>query len=166
MTTRFFYIFNALVLTLHTIQGYSQENTRVETYKFYSDRSIYHHPTMKDYLFFKIDAGDFVVFEFYSNNSGESGNNSVADARLVFQIEKGLDKFSIEGGDISEKNVGRYVQQCKCMDKGVQNISSGLISGEKLTDEIWLVSVDVKIIGWQSGKEYNFAFKREFNYSK
>lgn len=130
---------------------------------FFEKSQIQHDSSR--YQSFQVQNGEFLVFQFISDNSGEPGNSSTAESVIAFQVENGLDDFELKGEELS-KHQAIYIQRCRCQDRGIQLIHSGEIHGKKLSTGNWKIEGEVEAIGRITGKTYHLPLNGEFKVSE
>jgi len=151
-----FLLFVAVFTIGHSFaQGFEEQRQ----FRYYENSRIEYDSV--NYNSFSIVGGSYTVFEFTSDNAGDPGNHSRAESKIVFQIEKGADKFQLADGDIAAHN-GIYTQLCRCQDRGVQPIRKGYIRGERSTSGTWDVEIDVTFPGRLTGKDYHIAVTGDY----
>lgn len=138
------------------LQAPAQELELVESFEFFEDSKIVYN-TERPYLqkLYRLEEGEYTVFEYRSNNGGDPGNHSNGEVVWAFQIDSELESFELNQDQIKEA-LGLYNQLCRCQDKGINKISSGSISGIKKPNG-WLITIDVIASGRKTSYPYSFT---------
>lgn len=98
----------------------------------------------------EITEGDKLVFvyEYHSETDERIADDGYSDY-INFEIDSGLSSFKIEGDDLVMANV-TFRKSCFCYfeDTPEKNVApTGVISGEKITDQRWRINLDVTFYG-------------------
>ena len=131
----------------------SQEFKLIESF-VYSENSQIEYDTARPYLqkLYGLVAGESTVFEYKSNNAGDTGNHSEGHVIWAFQINTGVDSFRLANAELKEARAV-YNQLCRCQDKGISKISSGEITGVKKMDS-WHITMDIEALGRKTTYPY------------
>lgn len=141
------------------MQAVGQDSEEKRELVFF-ENSQFEHDSVRSTTYV-IKEGEFVVFQWITDNGGEPGNHSVAESLLAFQTESGVDEFELIDEEIANLK-GFYVQRCRCQDRKIQLIHSGRIHGKKLPSGNWMIEIDVVAIGTLTGKTYRLQLEDEF----
>lgn len=136
----------------------AQSAELVEEFKCYSNSQMVHDSIR--HKSFSINEGTNVVFEFVSNNAGEPGNYSIAETKVIFQIDQSTDRVNWNAQEVIKQGI-IYMQLCQCQDEGIQFAKDGFVRAEKTAESIWTVEFDLIFKGAKTGKVYHIADHRE-----
>lgn len=146
----------SLLCAFMLMDGFSQGFMESKAFILYENSQINHDSA--HYKTYKIDAGDFLVFEFRTDNGGDPGNHSVADSRVAFYIDSDVSSFNYSNEEMLITGL-LYIQRCHCQDKGIHIINEGTLKGEKQANGSWSVEFDVSFLGRNTGKVYRIHEK-------
>jgi len=136
----------------------AQNAELVEELKCYAKSQMVHDSIR--HKSFSINEGPNLVFEFLSNNAGEPGNNSIAETKVLFQIDQNVDRIDWNVKEVAKLGI-IYIQLCQCQDEGIQFATSGFVRAEKTAESSWTVEFDLMFKGAKTGKVYHIAENRE-----
>gem|GEM_PF-507139 len=154
------YLCATIMLILGSI-GVAQTQQSHEQFVLHEHAQITYNKVKMRSRFYKIEAGDALVFEYISDNGGEPGNESEAKSYISFQIPEDVKEF--EYTDANLQQIGAiYVQDCRCQDRGIMRIETGSIKGVKRKKDEWDVELDLSIKGYLTG--YIYRYKRTSTY--
>ncbi|KQC29051.1 hypothetical protein [Flagellimonas eckloniae] len=138
---------------------FNDDNPEITEYSFYENATIV--TTMMDgYGFATIESGQSLVFEYFFTASEEP---QVADdeyeERIIFEIDATAESFSMSGDDLTMANTV-FDKYCFCDIRGSIPISSGTISGEKISDNSWNIEIDVTFTDYnEESRNISGSFK-------
>ncbi len=99
-----------------------------------------------DLLFAFSESGDNLVFEYRFVGAQR---DLVADDEFVetilFEIDPQTNSFSLENSELQTINAF-YQQFCFCQQAGSIAIDNGTISGAKIDDDSWQISIDISFV--------------------
>lgn len=158
MCSKFLLLLLPFSLLFGTAQG--QDFTELQLFKCFENSQLNHDSVR--YRSYKITSGEYIVFEYSSDNAGDPGNHSKVDSRISFQVKKGTRKFEFKDEEIA-KHTGVYLQNGHTQDRGVMVINKGSIKGKKLANGSWEIEFDVNVQGIWTGMDYHFAAAGVYN---
>lgn len=132
----------------------AQSAELVEEIKCYANSEMVHDSIR--HKSFSIKEGQNIVFEFVSNNAGEPGNNSIAETKVLFQIDQSVERINWNDQEVAKLGI-IYMQLCQCQDEGIQLATSGFVRAEKTVENSWTVEFDLAFKGAKTGKVYHIA---------
>lgn len=110
-----------------------------EEFKFYESRSI----RSMGVDFATIEDGGNLVFEYFLI---ADENPSIADdeysERIIFEILPDTEEFSFSDDDLINSSAF-FDKYCFCLIEGSIPITEGVISGTKLSNTEWQISIDI-----------------------
>lgn len=151
-----------LPFTLFTSNALCQDFEEQQEFKYFENSQITHDSILLRYRSYKLIAGDYIVFEFTSDNAGDPGNLSKIPSTISFQVKKGTKKFQLNDEEIGQ-HAGVYIQTGYSMDRGIMVIEKGMIKGKKMDDGSWEVQFDVTFSGLRTGINYHIAASGIYN---
>lgn len=152
-------IISIALLTLGYTRLNGQMFEETKAHRFY-ELSVLTHDSLR-ISSYKIDSGEFVVFEFITDNGGDPGNHSKAESKVAFQLQENVDHFSWNGSELKQHDA-IYMQLCRCMDPQIHWLEDGVINGRKLENGNWQIEIDVVTHGRITGKRYHIKESAEF----
>lgn len=144
----------SLALLFTVLFAHGQDFVEQKAFRFYENSQIEQRKREEQLRGFKIIAGDQLVFEFSSNNSGDPGNHSKVPTKLVFQIDQNKQKFILKDEEITE-HLGAYAHYARTQDRGAHEVAKGTVKGKRNADNSWSIELDVIVVGWRTGKTYH-----------
>jgi hypothetical protein len=145
------------------MQVVGQDHAEEKSFVFFENSQIQHDSLR--YQSYAVKAGEFIVFQWLTDNGGEPGNYSVAESVMAFQVENGVEEFELKDEEIFSHQ-GLYAQRCRCQDRRIQPIHSGVIHGKKMKSGNWMIEIDAVSIGLITGKTYHLLLNGEFKSAK
>lgn len=113
---------------------------------------------------YRITGGDNLLFEYI--HTGAQCDNIADDEweeRLTFETNKGINEFEYVDSSILNSNCF-YQQLCFCANNYPYQIKDGKISGIKISDKQWELTVSVTTTPVLPGEQPKMvAFKKIFN---
>ncbi len=119
---------------------------------FYKNKNIQAESNNGNH-YVKIESGENIVFEITSTTGGDPKNDTQIKTQIIFQISQDVEGFEMK--DISHAYLQRH---CRCIDAGYNLIKSGTITGTRMKNGTWSLSVDVMAEGNDSQTLYPFIF--------
>ncbi|MEQ9186625.1 MAG: hypothetical protein RLP15_02755 [Cryomorphaceae bacterium] len=131
-------------------------------YVYYEDSAIeYDEEKLNKQNFYRIASGTKRVFEWYQNNAGEAGNHSVAPTIIAFEVDPSLDQFELRATELLDANAV-YIQDCRCQDKGIHPLKEGVIKGQRISQGLWRIEIDILVAGRNTTKVYHQEIRETF----
>lgn len=129
---------------------------------YYENSAIeYDEEKLNKQNLYRVGNGTKRVFEFHHNNAGEPGNHSVAPTIIAFEVDPSLDRFELRATDLLDANAV-YIQDCRCQDKGIHPLNDGVIKGQRISQALWRIELDIRVAGRNTTKVYHFNERETF----
>ena len=138
------YLKIVVIILVCLISCNEDEDTNSDTgdrseYRFFQDSSI----SIGEFDFALIANGTNLVFEYYFIADDEP---NIADdeysERIIFEIPPNLNEFSFSASELSNANTF-FDKYCFCVIEGSIPIEVGSISGIKIDDTTWEITIDI-----------------------
>ncbi|MCM5664001.1 hypothetical protein [Galbibacter mesophilus] len=153
-----------VVLTLVFIScSKSDNNTDSYIYHFFKDKNLSIISNNETYIKYgEIDDGDNLVFEYRYTTQGEA--DIIDDEyfeNIRFEIHSNLNEFNFTNEELITNSKIVLWKGCNCFfeyDPEKDILPTGTISGKRLSDTEWNISIDVTFYG-NENRVINNTFK-------
>jgi len=110
-----------------------------ERFQFYTNRSV----AVGENDFAGISVGSSLVFEytFTAEDNPDLADDEYAE-RILFQVDPELNSFIFTNEELISTNA-YFDKFCFCLIEGSIPLEEGTISGERVNNETWNVTIDV-----------------------
>lgn len=152
-------------LLISSCNTYDEDFRETFTYNIYSQSEVFSDTTSRQVsqdssisvYNFSVKSGDSMVFEYQRNvTPPETVLDGGLVETLVFQIPSNSDSFEIRDEQLSNASTF-YRRSCFCPLSGAGfKVSDGLIEGEALSANVWLVKAEVSVSAYQQSYDVNF----------
>jgi len=133
-----------IVMPLFLVCCSSNETEESTTLRFFENSKVVIPDSSGDF-FVTIGPGENLVFEyFFVAASDLDAVDSGFSETIIFEIDPSVSEFSISDNDLQSLNA-YYRASCFCDNTESREITSGIISGTKLSEKAWNVEVNVNI---------------------